>query len=129
MRRKLLIAVVLGLAGCGRAATATADALDPDEVVSSLAARSGATFAIRKTFSGGATGDTLHEAWACRQSLSDCTRLAIVDTDDGPPPTWRETPAQVELMIAPTDTVWNFANFFWGPNKTPQRVYLIEKHE
>ena len=128
MGRIIFVALALGLAGCGGSATETADALDPDELVSKFTARSGAMLAIRKTYTGGATGDTLHEAWTCRRGLSDCNRLAIVDTDDGPPPTWREAPTRLELVIAPSDVVWNFANFFWGPNKAPQRVLLVENN-
>ena len=66
MRNIILVLAATALTGCSGLPKGTADSLDAEEVVSSVKSSSGATFAIRKVFTGGATGDTLHDAWVCQ---------------------------------------------------------------
>jgi len=126
MDRCFALASLLILAGCeGRVAQEAAN-LDTNEIVSASPGIGGVTFAIRKTYEGGATGDTVHEAWVCRYELSNCQRAAVIDTHDGPPPSWRVTEGGATLLISTSDAVWNYTNSLYGNDRKLLRLKITD---
>jgi hypothetical protein len=114
------------LVGCRERIAEEAAHLDVGEIVSTAAGVDGVSFVIRRTYEGGATGDTLYEAWICRHSLSDCQRAAIIDVHDGPAPSWRATAGGAALLISPTDAVWNYKNVVYGNADKLLRLTIVD---
>lgn len=117
------------ISGCNKSgATEERSILDSASLTSSLPLGGGAVAAVERTYAGGATGETLHRARICQAELSDCREAAVVDTNDGPPPTLRAVPAGLELVVGPSDTVWSFSNFAYLPEPNKRsKIRLVER--
>ena len=127
MHRLFALIALIALAGCGGGVAQEAANIDTNEIVSATPGVGGVTFAIRITYEGGATGDTLHEAWVCRHKLSDCQRAAVIDVHGGLPPSWRVTVAGATLQISTTDAVWNYTNSVYGNDDKMLRLKVSEE--
>jgi hypothetical protein len=119
-----LLVPLLALCGCGTAVVETVATLKPSSALSTIVLDDGTALTIEKSFEGGATGDTLHKAWICKQRLQDCQLAATVDTHNDEAPSWRRTGPLVELVIANADTVWGFCNYFRKHDGSELRVRL-----
>ena len=121
--------MILLLCSCGGAVPEKREDLNSANILSGTDLAGGAKAVIERVYTGGATGDTLHKAWICQAGLSNCELSAIIDTQDGPPPVWRSSPKMLDLMIAPTDVVWDFSNFSYlpGPSHRTIKVRLVER--
>lgn len=122
--RFALLVLLLSLCGCGTAVVETAATLKASSALSTVVLNDGTALTIEKAFEGGATGDTLHKAWICKQQLRDCQLAATVDTHDDAAPSWRRAGDSAELVIADTDTVWGFSNYFRRRDGSDLRVHL-----
>ena len=117
---------LIALTACGTSAGEGRAVVEGESVTSSIALSRGAKAVIERAYTGGATGDTLHKAWICQESLSDCKLAATVDTHGEPPPIWRRTPSGADLMVGPNDVVWDFSNFSYLPAGQVLRISLAQ---
>lgn len=102
---------MLLLSGCSSSSGLEhVDEVDPSEAVAVTPQISTITFVIQRTFSGGATGDTLYKVWSCRAPYRDCRLQAMVDTHDKAPPRLAYSRNDVRIIINRSDTVWQFSN-------------------
>ena len=122
-----LALALLALSGCGAPVVEEKSKLTQTSVIATKALANGASLHIEKSYAGGATGDTLHKAWVCKLGITNCQLAATIDSHEGPPPEVRTTASGAELVIRSTDTVWGFANFFYGPDGSGFRITLTER--
>lgn len=102
--------VAVGTASCCGDATERRGSLSRESVVSARTAPGKPVLVVERFYTGGATGDTLHNAWVCAKELSDCAKVGIIDTDDGPPPAFDFVDGTPTITLSATDVIWDFAN-------------------
>jgi hypothetical protein len=105
------IAAGLLLGSCGPSdGLEHARSINGSEIVSSLETQNGVNFVIQRSFSGGATGDTLYKAWSCKDKNNDCQLQAVIDTDDRPPPRFAIDGDVAQILLGKSDVIWDFCN-------------------
>ncbi len=108
----------IGTLSCSVDATERRASLSRESVVSAHTAPGKPVLVVERFYTGGATGDTLHNAWVCAKKLSDCAKMGIIDTHDGPPPAFAFVDGAPTMTLSAGDTIWDFSNVAVLPGPT-----------